>query len=90
MKLSDFQVREFYSYKIRSVVVNNIEMFLVSELVSQYNKVNNTNKKLKYYLENKQTREFLNELCIEEGCGSSHTPPDNQNHCISVLNPEFI
>ena len=80
MKLSDFQIREFYNYKIRSVVINNIEMFLVTALINQYNKVNNTNKKLKYYLENKQTREFLNELCVEEGGGSSYTPPDNQNH----------
>ena len=47
MKLSDFEIKEFYNYKIRSVVENNIEMFFASDLIKQYNSVYNTNKKIK-------------------------------------------
>ena len=62
MKLSDFEIKEFYNYKIRSVVENNIEMFFASDLIKQYNSVHNTNKKLKKYLETKQARDLLLEL----------------------------
>ena len=47
MKLSDFEIKEFYNYKIRSIVDNGIEMFFVTDLIRQYNKENNTNKQLK-------------------------------------------
>ena len=62
MKLSDFEIKEFYNYKIRSVVENNIEMFFASDLIKQYNSVHNTNKKLKKYLETKQAHDLLLEL----------------------------
>ena len=59
MKLSDFEVKEFYNYKIRSIVDNGIEMFFVTDLIRQYNKINNTDKKLKHYLNLQRTREIL-------------------------------
>ena len=59
MKLSDFEVKEFYNYKIRSIVEDNVEMFFVTDLISQYNKINNTDKKLKHYLNLQRTREIL-------------------------------
>ena len=59
MKLSDFQVREFYNYKIRFIVEDSTEMFFVTDLVNQYNKINNTNKKLYKYFENSSTKELL-------------------------------
>ena len=62
MKLSDFEIKEFYNYKIRSIVDNGIEMFFVTDLIRQYNKENNTNKQLKKYLETKQFQEILDEL----------------------------
>ena len=60
MKLSDFEVKEFYNYKIRSVVEDNIEMFFVTDLIRQYNKINNTDKKLKHYLNLQRIGEILN------------------------------
>ena len=33
MKLSDFEVKEFYNYKIRSIVDNGIEMFFVTNKI---------------------------------------------------------
>ena len=61
MKLSDFEIKEFYNYKIRSIVDNGIEMFFVTDLINQYNLNNNTTKKFKKYLELKQTKELLDE-----------------------------
>ena len=50
---------KFLDYDIRSCYIDNTEMFLISDLIRQYNKINNTNKKFKKYLENKQTQELL-------------------------------
>lgn len=56
-----FNIRDtkFLNYNIRSCVIDDVEMFLVSDLLRQYNEINNTNKQFKYYLENKQTQELL-------------------------------
>ena len=50
---------KFLDYDIRSCYIDNTEMFLVSDLIRQYNKINNTNKQFYHYLENKQTQELL-------------------------------
>ena len=50
---------KFLDYDIRSCFIDNVEMFLVSDLIRQYNKINNTNKQFYHYLENKQTKELL-------------------------------
>ena len=50
---------KFLDYDIRSCYIDNTEMFLVSDLIRQYNLINKTNKKFKKYLENKQTQELL-------------------------------
>ena len=50
---------KFLNYNIRSCVIDDVEMYLVSDLLRQYNEINNTNKQFKHYLENKQTQELL-------------------------------
>ena len=50
---------KFLDYDIRSCIIDNTEMFLVSDLIRQYNKINKTNKRFNHYLENKQTQELL-------------------------------
>ena len=50
---------KFLDYDIRSCFIDNTEMFLVSDLIRQYNLINETNKRFKHYLENKQTQELL-------------------------------
>ena len=50
---------KFLDYDIRSCIVDNTEMFLVSDLIRQYNLINKTNKNFKHYLENKQTQELF-------------------------------
>ena len=50
---------KFLNYDIRSCVIDDVEMYLVSDLLRQYNEINNTNKQFYHYLENKQTKELL-------------------------------
>ena len=50
---------KFLNYNIRSCIIDDVKMFLISDLLRQYNEINNTNKQFEYYLENKQTQELL-------------------------------
>ena len=50
---------QFFEYNIRSTVIDDVRMYLVADLLNQYNKINNAHKKFKNYLENKQTKELL-------------------------------
>ena len=50
---------KFLNYNIRSCVIDDVEMYLVSDLLRQYNEINNTNKQFSDYLKNKQTQELL-------------------------------
>ena len=50
---------KFLNYNIRSCVIDDVEMYLVSDLLRQYNEINNTNKRFIDYLKNKQTQELL-------------------------------
>ena len=91
MKLSDFQVREFYSYKIRSINTkvndNVIEMFYITDLISQYNKVNKTNKRFNNYLSLKQTQEIIDEFSISSITQNQGNGNNLQNHlnCKGVI-----
>ena len=63
MKFSDFKVRDFYDYRIRSMfkIINNmeVEMFFATDLVTQYNHINKTNKHIYKFIENTKTIEML-------------------------------
>ena len=49
----------FYEYTIRMTVINNTNMYLVSDLLKQYNKINNTNKSIRDWMKRKDTQELL-------------------------------
>ena len=65
----DFQEVEFYNYTIRMTVVDGVEMYLVSDLLKQYNEINGTKKEMKHWLENKNTQELLNYLLEKSEAG---------------------
>ena len=69
---------KFLDYDIRSCIVDNTEMFLVSDLIRQYNKINKTNKQLSDYLRTKDTKELLNAMNeeINEGFLGPEYSPD--------------
>lgn len=82
MKLSDFEIKEFYNYKIRSIVDNGIEMFFVTDLIRQYNKINDTDKKLKHYLNLQRTREILavyKKMAVDKNFDNSQNKDNHKN-----------
>ena len=64
-----FEEIEFYDYKIRMCVDNGIRMYLVSDLLRQYNEKHGTNKLFKNYLQNKQTQELIEHMAKSVGYG---------------------
>ena len=42
----------FYEYKTVSVMIDGVQMFVVSDLLNQYNQKYNTNKRFRNYLKN--------------------------------------
>ena len=69
----------FYDYKIRMCIDNGIRMYLVSDLLRQYNEKHTTNKQFKHYLENKQTQEVVEELAKSVGSDLSLRSEGGQN-----------
>ena len=67
----EFEEIDFYDYKIRMCVANGIRMYLVSDLLRQYNEKHGTNKRFKKYLENKQTQELIEHMAKSVGWNSS-------------------
>ena len=49
----------FYEYTIRMPIINNTKMYVVSDLLKQYNKINNTEKHIRDWLKRQDTRELL-------------------------------
>ena len=47
---------DFYKYKIRMTTIDGIKMYLVSDLLWQYNEKHGTNKLFRNYLQNYQTQ----------------------------------
>ena len=53
---------KFLNYNIRSCIIDDVDMYLVSDLIRQYNEINNTNKQFSDYLRNNDTQELLNAM----------------------------
>ena len=57
-----FEEVDFYDYKIRMCLDNGIRMYLVSDLLRQYNEKHGTNKRFADYLQNNQAQELLHHM----------------------------
>ena len=55
----EFNEVKFYEYTIRMTIINNTKMYLVSDLLKQYNKINNTDKRINKWLKRVDTQELL-------------------------------
>ena len=66
-----FEEIDFYDYKIRMCLDNGIRMYMVSDLLRQYNEKHGTNKLFKNYLQNKQTQELIEHMAKSVGWNSS-------------------
>ena len=57
-----FSKIDFYDYKIRMCEADGTKMYLVSDLLRQYNEKHGTNKRFAKYLENKQSQEVIEHM----------------------------
>ena len=57
-----FEEIDFYDYKIRMCLDNGIRMYLVSDLLRQYNDKHGTNKRFTDYLRNQQAQELIEHM----------------------------
>ena len=55
----EFQEVKFYEYTIRMTTINNICMYLVSDLLRQYNEINHTDKRINNWIKRVDTKELL-------------------------------
>ena len=55
----DFIEVSFYEYTIRMTIINDTKMYVVTDLLKQYNKINNTDKRFNDWLRRKDTSELL-------------------------------
>ena len=55
----EFNEVKFYEYTIRMTIVNDTEMYLVTDLLKQYNEINHTDKRIRNWLLRKDTKELL-------------------------------
>lgn len=63
----EFQEVKFYEYTIRMTTIDNIDMYLVSDIIKQYNEINKTNKRINDYFRRKDTQELL-QFCRDKTC----------------------
>lgn len=55
----EFETVQFYDYNIRSTVIDNVRMYLVADLLNQYNKKNGKKRRFNMYLQLHQTEDLL-------------------------------
>ena len=57
----------FYEYTIRMTIINNTKMYVVSDILKQYNKINHTDKRIRDWIKRKDTEELL-QFCRDKTC----------------------
>ena len=67
MSVCDFEFQEvkFYEYIIRMTKIDNVDMYLVSDLLKQYNEINHTDKRIRDWMKRKDTQDLL-QYCREK------------------------
>ena len=66
----EFQEVKFYEYTIRMTTINNICMYLVSDIIKQYNEINHTDKRINNWIKRIDTQELL-QFCRDKSCASN-------------------
>lgn len=70
---------DFYDYKIRMCIIDDTKMYLVSDLLRQYNEKHGTNKRFANYLQNKQAQEVIEHMAkrVQNTVGRNSYLPSN-------------
>ena len=71
----------FYNYKVRSININNVQMYIANDLINQYNIQNKTNKLFKDWFRSKDTQELLNVIRNEK-----NIPNEPSNNFVEDFN----
>ena len=75
MSVCDFEFQEvkFYEYTIRMTNIDNIDMYLVSDIIKQYNEINKTNIRFNNWFRRKDTQDLLQYCRDNSPCANSRT-----------------
>ena len=75
MSVCDFEFQEvkFYEYTIRMTTIDNISMYLVSDIIKQYNEINKTNIRFNNWFRRKDTQDLLQYCRDNSRCANSRT-----------------
>ena len=77
----------FYEYTIRMTIINDTKMYVVTDLLKQYNEINNTNKRIAKWLKREDTRELL-QFCRDKTCDPNGSHENDEDNFIDI--PEVI
>lgn len=77
----------FYEYTIRMTIINNTKMYVVTDLLKQYNKINNTDKRFNDWLRRKDTQELL-QFYRDEKIREIPAPENNEDNFVYI--PDVI
>lgn len=80
-----FNEVKFYEYTIRMTVINNTKMYAVTDLLKQYNKINNTDKRINNWLKRDDTRELL-QFCRDKTCASFDAHENFEDDFVNIPN----
>lgn len=80
-----FNEVKFYEYTIRMTVINNTKMYAVTDLLKQYNKINNTDKRINNWLKRDDTRELL-QFCRDKTCVSFDAHENFEDDFVNIPN----
>lgn len=81
----DFIEVKFYEYTIRMTVINNTKMYAVTDLLKQYNKINNTDKRINDYFRRKDTQELL-QFCRDKSCAGISAHENFEDDFVNIPN----
>ena len=81
----EFNEVKFYEYTIRMTIVNDIEMYLVTDLLKQYNEINHTDKRINDYFRRKDTQELLH-FCRDKSCAGISAHENFEDDFVNIPN----
>ena len=80
----EFNEVKFYEYTIRMTIIDNTEMYLVSDLLKQYNKINHSDKRINDWIRRKDTSELLQFCRDNKSCAEIHAHENNEDNFIDI------
>lgn len=74
---------KFYEYTIRMTIINNTKMYVVSDLLKQYNEINHTDKRITKWLKREDTCELL-QFCREKSHEPNGSCENNEDDFVNI------